>query len=147
MTIKELAEKYDGYIIKNRRYFHQNPELSWEEENTTNLIEAELRSLGIATTRFLGKTGVSGIIKGGSPGKTVALRSDMDALPIEEHADVPFVSGNKGIMHACGHDCHMSMLLGAAKILMEKQKELHGNVKLIFQASEETCHGAEYYVE
>jgi len=147
MTIKELAEKYDGYIIKNRRYFHQNPELSWKEENTTNLIEAELKSMGIETTRFLGKTGVSGIIKGGFPGKTVALRSDIDALPIEEHADVSFVSGNKGIMHACGHDCHMSMLLGAAKILMEKQKELHGNIKPIFQAAEETCHGAEYYME
>lgn len=147
MSIKKLAEKYNSYIIEKRRYFHQHPELSWKEENTTNVIEAELKTMGIETTRFEGKTGITGLIRGKYEGKTVALRADIDALPIEEHADVPFRSLNQGVMHACGHDCHASMLLGAAKILTEIKNELNGNVKLIFQAAEETCHGAEYYVE
>lgn len=147
MSIKELADQYESYIIEKRRYFHQHPELSWKEENTTNTIESELKAMGIETKRFEGKTGVVGLIHGGHPGKTVALREDIDALPIEEHADVPFRSLNKGVMHACGHDCHISMLLGAAKILTNIKDELHGNVKLIFQAAEETCHGAEYFVK
>lgn len=146
MTIKELAEKYNNYIIEKRRYFHQYPELSWKEENTTSVIESELKSMGIETERFMAKTGVTGMIYGGKPGNTVVLRADIDALPIEEHVDVPFASSNVGIMHACGHDCHIAMLLGAAKILKEKSEELHGNVKLLFQAAEETSHGAEYYV-
>lgn len=147
MSIKELSEKYESYIIDKRRYFHQHPELSWQEENTTNAIETELKAMGIETTRFDGKTGVTGLIRGGTHGKTVVLRADIDALPIEEHADVPFPSLNQGVMHACGHDCHISMLLGAAKILTAMKSELHGNVRLLFQAAEETCHGAEYYVE
>lgn len=90
------------------------------------------------------------MLRGGKAEKacrTVALRADIDALPVEEKTGLPFASRNKGVMHACGHDCHISMLLGAAKMLMETKDELQGNVKLIFQAAEETCHGAEYYVE
>ena len=146
MTIKELAEKYEDYIIERRRYFHRYPELSWQEENTTNVIEAELKSMGIETVRFPGKTGVLGMIKGGNPGRTVVLRADIDALPIEEHTNVPFKSTKAGVMHACGHDCHIAMLLGAAKILSDKKEKLCGNVRLLFQAAEETCHGAEYYI-
>ncbi|QNK40113.1 amidohydrolase [Caproicibacter fermentans] len=147
MVIKELAEQYDAFIIEKRRAYHQHPELSWKEENTTQSIQADLEAMGIETKRFDGKTGVVGLIRGGAPGKTVMLRADIDALPIEEHADVPFRSQNQGVMHACGHDCHIAMLLGAAKILSAVRQELHGNVKLIFQAAEETCHGAEYYVQ
>ncbi|WP_411676215.1 amidohydrolase [Caproicibacter sp.] len=147
MSIKELAEQYDAFIIEKRRAYHQHPELSWKEENTTQSIQADLEAMGIETKRFDGKTGVVGLIRGGAPGKTVMLRADIDALPIEEHADVPFRSQNQGVMHACGHDCHIAMLLGAAKILSTVRQELHGNVKLIFQAAEETCHGAEYYVQ
>ncbi|QNK42028.1 amidohydrolase [Caproicibacter fermentans] len=146
MPIKELAEKYESYVIEKRRYFHQHPELSWEEENTTNTIEAELKDMGIETKRY-SKTGVTGMIHGGKPGKTVALRADIDALPIQENAEVPFRSLNPGKMHACGHDCHISMLLGAAKILTEIRDELEGDVKLIFQPAEEAGNGAEYMVK
>ncbi|HBN27955.1 MAG TPA: amidohydrolase [Clostridiaceae bacterium] len=146
MNIKQLAEKYNDYIIKMRRHFHQNPELSWEEYNTTDFIEKELNSMGLKTTRFEGKTGVLAELKGAKPGKTLILRADIDALPVEEHTDLEFKSTN-GKMHACGHDCHAAMLLGAAKILCEIKDELAGNVKFLFQAAEETCHGAEYYVK
>lgn len=146
MDIKQLAEKYDDYIIKMRRYFHKNPELSWEEENTTDIIEKELNNMGLKTTRFRGKTGVMAVLNGRKPGKTVVLRADIDALPIEELTDEPFKSTN-GKMHACGHDCHMSMLLGAVKILCEIKNELEGNVKFLFQAAEETAQGSEYYIK
>lgn len=146
MSIKELAEKYNSYIIEKRRYFHQHPELSWQEVNTTNTIEAELNSMGIETKRY-SKTGVTGLLHGGKPGKTIALRADIDALPIEEHADVPFQSLEKGKMHACGHDCHISMLLGAAKILTEIKDELEGDVKFFFQPAEEAGNGADYFVK
>lgn len=145
MSIKELAEKYDGYIVEKRRYFHQHPELSWEEVNTTNVIESELKAMGIETKRY-SKTGVTGMIRGGKSGKTLALRADIDALPIQENADVPFRSCNPGKMHACGHDCHTAMLLGAAKILTEIRDDLKGNVKLLFQPAEEAGNGAGYFV-
>ena len=147
MSIQELAEKYEDYIIEKRRYFHRYPELSWKEEKTTEAIEAELKAMGVETRHFEGRPGVVGLIRGGAPGKTVLLRADIDALPIEEHADVSFRSLNPGVMHACGHDCHISMLLGAAKILTDIRGELRGNVRVIFQAAEETSHGAEYYVQ
>lgn len=146
VNIKDLSEKYNDYIIKQRRYFHKNPELSWEEENTTKVIERELKNMGLETKTFEGKTGVMAVIHGKEKGKTVMLRADIDALPIEEHTDEDFKSIN-GKMHACGHDCHMSMLLGAAKILNEIKDELKGDVKLLFQGAEETCHGSQYYVE
>ncbi|BAK97396.1 amidohydrolase [Oscillibacter valericigenes Sjm18-20] len=147
MSIKELAKQYDSFIIERRRYYHQHPELSWKEEKTSDSIMSDLEAMGIETKRFRGRTGVLGVIRGGKPGKTVMLRADIDALPIQEHADVPFSSQNQGVMHACGHDCHIAMLLGAAKILSDIRQELCGTVKLLFQAAEETCHGAEYYVE
>ncbi|MCG1012044.1 amidohydrolase [Tepidanaerobacter sp. GT38] len=146
MTIKELAEKYSDYIIQQRRFFHQNPELSLKEYNTTKALVDELTKMGIEVTTFPDYTGVIGLIRGGKPGKTVMLRADIDALPVEEKTGLPFASTN-GNMHACGHDCHIAMQLGAAKILMDLKDELHGNVKLLFQAGEEVGYGAKYYVE
>lgn len=146
MEIKELAEEYNDYIIEKRRYFHQHPELSWEETETTNVIEAELNKMGIETKRY-SKTGVTGMIHGGKPGKTIALRADIDALSIQENADVDFPSLYPGKMHACGHDCHTAMLLGAARILTGIQADLEGDVKLLFQPAEEMGNGAAYFVQ
>lgn len=147
MDIKKLAEKYNEYIITQRRYFHENPELSFEEVETTKRIKDELEDMGIEVQTFDDYNGLVGTIYGGrNTGKTVMLRADIDALPIEEHADVPFASKN-GKMHACGHDCHTAMLLGAAKILNEIKDKLNGDVKLLFQSAEESCYGAKYYVE
>ena len=150
MDIRALAEKYEGYIIEQRRWFHAHPELSWEEFGTTDHIQEELEKMGLEVHRFESRPGCTAMIYGGKavPGaKTVALRADIDALPVEEKTGLPFASENPGVMHACGHDNHMAMLLGAAKILCEVKNELEGNVKLLFQAAEETCFGAEYYVQ
>lgn len=147
MDIKKLAEKYNEYIITQRRYFHENPELSFEEVETTKAIKNELEDMGIEVQTFDDYQGLVGTIYGGrNTGKTIMLRADIDALPIEEHADVPFAAKN-GKMHACGHDCHTAMLLGAAKILNEIKDQLNGDVKLLFQSAEESCYGAKYYVE
>ena len=147
MDIKALAEKYESYIIEQRRWFHAHPELSWEEYKTTDAIAAQLEGMGLEVQRFTdGLAGCTAMIRGGKakPGcKTVALRADIDALPVEEKTGLPFASENAGCMHACGHDNHIAMLRGAAKILTEMQDELEGNVKLFFQPAEESCHGAE----
>lgn len=122
-----------------RRHIHQNPELSFEEENTAKFIQAELKSLGIGSTR-IGKTGVTAII-GNSSKKCIALRADIDALPIQEANEHSFVSKNKGVMHACGHDVHSTCLLGAARLLKAVEHKLGGCVKLIFQPGEEKLPG------
>jgi len=140
-TIKELADKYFTAYSRIRQHLHQYPELSGEEYETSRFIQAELDKLGIEH-EVVYKTGVVGLIRGGKPGKTVLLRADMDALPIEETADVPYRSKNPGRMHACGHDGHTAGLLGAAMILNELKSELCGNVKLMFQPDEELNGGA-----
>ena len=150
MDIRALAEQYESYIIEQRRWFHAHPELSWEEFGTTDHIQQELEKMGLEVHRFDGRPGCTAMIYGGkaAPGaKTVALRADIDALPVEEKTGLPFTSQNPGVMQACGHDNHMAMLLGAARILCDLKDELAGNVKLLFQAAEETCFGAEYYVQ
>lgn len=151
MNYKELAEKTSDYIVEQRRWCHMNPELSLQEVQTTEHIEAELRKLGITEIqRFPEHTGLVATLRGGKAAegcRTVMLRADIDALPVEEKTGLPFASKNPGVMHACGHDTHIAMLLGAAKMLMETKDELGGIVKFIFQAAEETCYGAEYYVE
>ena len=150
MDIRALAEQYESYIIEQRRWFHAHPELSWEEFGTTDHIQQELEKMGLEVHRFDGRPGCTAMIYGGkaAPGaKTVALRADIDALPVEEKTGLPFTSQNPGVMHACGHDNHMAMLLGAARDLCDLKDELAGNVKLLFQAAEETCFGAEYYVQ
>lgn len=131
------AKRIEPELIKNRRTLHQRPELAYQEEATSEFVASKLESLGIQTKRNVGGTGVLGVLKGSRPGKVVALRADMDGLPVNEMADVEFRSKVEGVMHACGHDTHVAMLLGAAKILAENRKELHGTVKFLFQPAEE----------
>lgn len=148
MNIKNLIEKNKDYILEMRRYFHMHPELSFEEFETTKKIAEELDKMGIPyeIPTEEPKTGVIGLIKGGKPGKTVALRADIDALNVTEENEVGYKSQNVGKMHACGHDTHMAMLLGAAKILKEVEDDLCGNVYLIFQPAEEVGLGAKYMI-
>jgi len=139
--IKALAKKFHTEIISFRRHIHQNPELSFHEFNTQKFVEEKLNSFGIKNHR-LANTGVVGLIEGKNPSKKViALRADMDALPILETNKVEYKSKNDGVMHACGHDVHTSSLLGVAKILSELKNEFEGTVKFIFQPGEEKLPG------
>ncbi|WP_242067761.1 amidohydrolase [Cyclobacterium marinum] len=143
--VNESAQEIEGKVIEWRRDFHEHPELGNEEVRTAGKIAAHLKSLGMEVTEGVAVTGVIGILKGGKPGPTVALRADMDALPVTERVDVPFKSQVKttyngqgsGVMHACGHDSHMAILMGVAEVLKGMQKDLKGTVKFIFQPSEE----------
>lgn len=139
--IQQLAQKHLESIRTIRRYLHQHPELAHEEFETQKLVCQELEALGI-DYQIVAGTGVLGIIRGAHPGRTVLLRADMDALPVEETAEVSYHSLVPGKMHACGHDGHTAGLIGAAKILNEIKADLHGNVKLMFQPAEETDGGA-----
>nr|WP_243427983.1 amidohydrolase [Alkaliphilus hydrothermalis] len=130
-----------------RRDFHKNPEFGMEEFRTMGKIVEYLEALGIEYTSGVANTGVVAIIRGGKEGKTVGLRADMDALPIQDEKDVPYKSTVAGKMHACGHDAHMTILLGAAKLLKDKKDQLKGNVKLFFQPAEETVGGARPMIE
>jgi amidohydrolase len=135
--IKALAKQYSDEFIQVRHHIHANPELSYQEYNTSAFIQEKLQSWGIPFVT-MATTGVVGLIEGKNPGKKIiALRADMDALPILEKNDVPYKSTNPGVMHACGHDVHTTCLLGAAKILSEIKNEWEGTVKLIFQPGEE----------
>lgn len=139
------AAQIESKVIEWRRYFHQHPELSNREMKTGAKIAELLRSFGIEVTYPVAKTGVIGILKGGKPGPVVALRADMDGLPITERNSLSFISKEKtiyaeketGIMHACGHDGHMAILLGVAEILSKNKNELKGTVKFLFQPAEE----------
>ncbi len=137
MDFLKEAGAIEPEIIKTRREIHQRPELAYREEVTAKLVADRLESLGLEVKRKIGGTGVLGILRGSKNGKVVALRADMDALPLEEMADVEFKSKEKGVMHACGHDTHVAMLLGAAKLLADHKDELHGTVKFLFQPAEE----------
>ena len=140
--IKELASAYKSEFIANRRHLHANPELSFQEYKTATFVEQQLKSFGIRNIEKKAGTGLLAIIEGKNPGKKViALRGDMDALPIVELNDVSYKSTNPGVMHACGHDVHTASLLGAAKILNEIKEEFEGTVKLIFQPGEELIPG------
>ena len=125
---------------------HRHPELERQEYQTQALILAELERMGIEASP-IADTGVLGIIRGGKPGKTIAFRADMDALPIQEQTGLPYRSEIPGVMHACGHDTHVTMLLGAAKLLADRKEELQGNVKLFFQPAEEGAGGAKRMIE
>lgn len=143
--IAQKAASLESKVITWRRDFHQNPELGNREFKTAEKIAAHLRSLGIEVQSGVGKTGVVGILKGGKPGPVVALRADIDALPVKERVDIPFASKAEGeyngnivpIMHACGHDTHIAILMGTAEILASIKNELKGTVKFIFQPAEE----------
>jgi hippurate hydrolase len=135
--IKKLAKKYAPEFISIRHHLHANPELSYQEFETSKFIQQQLTALNIPF-EIKATTGVIGLLKGKNPEKrVVALRADMDALPITEENNIPYKSTNPGVMHACGHDVHSSCLLGAAKILSELKHEWEGTVKLIFQPGEE----------
>ena len=133
---KKEAKEISDWIIKLRRELHRHPELMYEEVKTSALVRRELDNLGIPYKSPIAKTGVLASLGNGN-GPCVALRADMDALPIHEETDVDFKSEIDGKMHACGHDCHTAMLLGAAKILKSKESEINGTVKLFFQPAEE----------
>ncbi|MFB3164359.1 amidohydrolase [Neobacillus sp. 179-J 1A1 HS] len=144
--IKEAIQTYSEELTHLRRKLHSEPEVSWEEYKTTEFICQYLDDLGI-TYRRTEPTGVIAEIKGGRPGKTVALRGDMDALQVEElNQDLPYASNEAGKMHACGHDAHTAMLLIAAKALNEIKEEIPGNVRLLFQPAEEVAEGAKALV-
>ena len=135
--IKELAKSYADEFVKVRHHLHAHPELSYKEFETSTFIQSKLKELGIEF-EVKATTGVIGTIKGKNPGsRVIALRADMDALPITEENNVEYKSQNTGIMHACGHDVHTSILLGASKILNELKNEIEGTIKLIFQPGEE----------
>lgn len=147
MDISRLAKEQEEYIIRCRRWLHQHPELGCEEVETTRFIASELTAMGIPVKTYDDITGLVATIEGGFPGKTVMLRADIDALPITETQGKPYCSLNPGVMHACGHDAHTAMLLGAAKVLWQLREQLHGNVKLIFQMGEEIARFSEEYVK
>lgn len=135
--IKELAHQYAAEFISVRQHLHAHPELSYQEFETSRFVQEKLRSFGISF-EVKATTGVLGIIKGKNPdSRVIALRADMDALPITEENEVAYKSKNPGVMHACGHDVHTTILLGAAKILAELKDEWEGTVKLLFQPGEE----------
>jgi IAA-amino acid hydrolase len=141
MTLLDEATSIAGWIVGLRRQIHRHPELMYEEVETSRLVRETLDTLGIPYRYPVAKTGVVATL--GSGPRCVALRADMDALPIDEQADVPFRSEVDGKMHACGHDCHTAMLLGAARLLKAREAKLPGVVKLIFQPAEEGGAGAD----
>jgi len=143
--IATLATAENAKVVAWRRDLHQHPELGNEETRTAALVAAQLKRLGLEVQTGVGRTGVVGILRGGKPGRVVALRADMDGLPLTEATGLPFASTVKstylgqpvGVMHACGHDTHVAMLLGAAEVLSQVKKDLPGTVKFIFQPAEE----------
>ncbi len=146
MNMKDLVKEYKQFLVDIRREFHMHPEISWQEVNTAKRIKEELDKMGISYVPCA-KTGIVATIAGKKSGKTVALRADMDALEVLEKNDVEYSSRNEGISHACGHDGHMAMLLGAAKILNGLKDQFNGTVKLIFQPAEEMMNGAPAIIE
>lgn len=144
--ILDKAKSIEDYIISFRRSLHEDPELSGQEFKTQEKIMKELDKLGIPY-RKAGNTSLIATLKGAKSGKTIALRGDIDALPINEETDVEYKSKNPGAMHACGHDAHAAMLLGAAKILSEMKDNIAGEVRFFFQEAEETFSGAKKIIE
>lgn len=145
VKVSQAADKIETKVIEWRRDFHQHPELGNSEVRTAAIVAKHLQSLGIEVKTGVAKTGVVGILKGGKPGPVVALRADMDGLPVTERIQLPFMSKAKaqfngqevGVMHACGHDTHVAILMGVAEILSSMKSDLKGTVKFIFQPAEE----------
>jgi len=142
----DKAKEIQNWVIELRRDFHRHPEESYKEYRTTKVIKEELEKMGIET-KAIGETGIIGIIKGVEGGRVIGLRADIDALPVTEDTGLPYSSENEGFMHACGHDAHMAMLLGAANLLSKMKNEFKGTVKLIFQPAEEAGTGAKTIIE
>ena len=134
--IKKRIAELNNELVELRRDFHRHPELGFEEHRTAEVVEQYLQNLGLSPQRMT-KTGVVAMLEGSKPQPVLLLRADMDALPVEEENDVAYKSMNSGVMHACGHDAHMAMLLVAAKILSENRSEIPGTIKFVFQPNEE----------
>jgi len=137
MDIKALVKEHNDELIELRRDLHKHPELGFKEFRTSKKVASYLKGLGLEVKENVAETGVVGLLKGDNPGKTLMLRADMDALPIKEQNDVEYKSENEGVMHACGHDGHTSMLMVAAKILSKHKDKINGNIKFVFQPNEE----------
>src|SRR5271166_4615042 len=140
-AIRDATQRIEPALIAIRRDIHAHPELGFEEVRTSGVVARELTRLGIAHQTGVAKTGVVGLIEGGRPGPVLAIRADMDALPIQEQTGLPFASTVPGLMHACGHDIHTTTLLGVAAVLQDLAPQLAGTVKLIFQPAEEAIGG------
>ena len=147
IQIRPEIEGLKDTIISTRRDIHQHPELAFDEHRTSKLVANRLESMGIDVQTGIGKTGVVGTLQSNGNGKTIALRADMDALPMQETSDVSYKSKNDGIMHACGHDGHTAMLLGTAEALSKQSEKLNGTVKFFFQPAEEGQGGARFMIE
>ena len=147
MKINPQVKKFKNKIIKIRRDIHKHPELSFQEFRTAKLVSDSLKKFGLEVYEKIGKTGVVGILNGARPGKTIAFRADMDALPIQETSDLSYKSVNDGVMHACGHDAHTAMLLVAAEILSQNIEHISGKIKFIFQPAEEGFGGAKFMID
>jgi len=146
-TVENEAEQAFPRMVEVRRDLHAHPELSFLELRTSEKIASALEGLGLEVKRNVATTGVVGLLRGGADGPTIALRADMDALPLTEKTGLPFASTNPGVMHACNHDGHMAMLLGAAMVLAGMRGSLRGNVKFVFQPGEEGYAGARQMIE
>lgn len=134
-------------VIADRRAIHQEPELAYREQKTAALVARRLRELGLEVRTGVAETGVIGVLRGAQAGKTVLLRADMDALPIQEDSDLPYASRHPGVMHACGHDAHTAILLGVARLLAGRRDQQRGSVKFMFQPAEEGGAGAKRMID
>ena len=142
MTAVSVSPELFADTVAIRRDLHAHPELAFDETRTAEIVATRLRALGLDVDGGIGGTGVVGLLTGAQPGPTIMLRADMDALPMPEENDVPYVSRNAGVTHACGHDAHVAMLLGAAAILRDRASEVHGRIAFVFQPAEEGGGGA-----
>ena len=140
--ILKMASSLHQETIQNRQHLHQFPELSFQEFETAHYVESKLKEIGFTDIHRIANTGVVALLKAYQAGeKVIGLRADLDALPIQETSDIAYASKNNGVMHACGHDVHTSILLTAAKILFDLKDQIQGNVKFIFQPGEELLPG------
>jgi amidohydrolase len=146
-VVKEKIAEMKDWLIETRRTIHMNPELGFEEVETSKLVAGYLEKFGLQVKTGMAKTGVIGLLKGEKPGKTVAIRADMDALPLEEANEIPYRSRVKGKMHACGHDANVTILLGVARLFSSMRSRVQGNIKWIFQPAEEGGGGGRVLTE
>ncbi len=146
-AVREKIVEMKDWLIETRRTIHMNPELGFEEVETSKLVAGYLEKFGLQVKTGMAKTGVIGLLKGDKPGKTVAIRADMDALPMEEANQVPYRSKVKGKMHACGHDAHVTILLGVARLFSSMGNQVQGNIKWVFQPAEEGGGGGRVLTE
>lgn len=145
--IRVESQKLSDWLVQIRRDLHAHPELGLDEKRTSAKVAEAFREMGLEVRTGIATTGVVATLRGGAPGRTIAVRADMDALPIQEETGLPFASQRAGLMHACGHDAHVAMALGAARILSGIRGELRGNVKFLMQPAEENYGGAKDMVE